>query len=698
MDYYGTPKSEASIASWNICSRCHERFGLPADLFKHEKNSRCVADSRQIPESHINSDSSPIFATTNTQTLSENMQGCSNNDSSHQRTRIDLEVEDFSQVQIKGTQKDPDLRQSLSSLDSSLKSTSSEISNDINVSHSHRSRIKIQSDSANFNLETETSVPEVPVETQDLHINDAPTRIFPSTASQAGEPILQVKRTPYANGYAPKIISTDPVSDPSLSKKRVTDGTKFYQASKKPVILDISSDEALTVKHDEDPSPRKNTCDLNLESPIAPSTKKEPSVLMKRKQLEVGADFPHVTKRRKRPMRKISFDFSQDPRFMPDPSVLGSRHRQDFFNSRKLSMTDFDSEQRPDSNPKIATSPLSSQAEVDQGKIGLYDEEQKIEAAGPAISEKSSDVVMNDIASREVETAQEQNATVPPIGVTNRTKISEIFDYFHTTYPTYTATLAQFVAICKRIKNLAEADRMEHQSLWDDFIVRHKTEYPNYLRRCAETAEDPVPYEKFYRNEIAEPRFFSKIVTPKTLREALSLETPMDNRVSQQPEPGLAKPKSEPQRPDTEHAIIDLASDQTFPMAEENESFIASKNKSPRALPWLSSSEHCSNKKGNRAHSSQSLSKPIPNGRNSREKGYAPKSPASAKLELEISAQQWWKDHNTPFTNFVRAYTAIRSGNGNSYAIERSSKPGIAGDPPRADPSLERIDVSKWRL
>lgn len=98
-----------------------------------------------------------------------------------------------------------------------------------------------------------------------------------------------------------------------------------------------------------------------------------------------------------------------------------------------------------------------------------------------------------------------------------------IFDKFKETYPSYPGDMKHFTAICRKISQLVKANRMEHQSLWDDFIVRHKIEYPRYLRRCAEEAEDAIAYEDFYQTEIEEPQYQKRVIQPRNLAEALAL-------------------------------------------------------------------------------------------------------------------------------------------------------------------------------
>ena len=98
-----------------------------------------------------------------------------------------------------------------------------------------------------------------------------------------------------------------------------------------------------------------------------------------------------------------------------------------------------------------------------------------------------------------------------------------IFDKFREAYPTYPGDLKHFVAICRKIDQLLKADRIMHQSLWDDFIVRHKTDYSLYLGRCAEEAEDAIPFEKFYETEIEGPQYQKRIIHRRNLDEVLAL-------------------------------------------------------------------------------------------------------------------------------------------------------------------------------
>ena len=100
---------------------------------------------------------------------------------------------------------------------------------------------------------------------------------------------------------------------------------------------------------------------------------------------------------------------------------------------------------------------------------------------------------------------------------------ASIFDIFKATYPSYTGDIKHFVTMCTKISTLLRAGRMEYQSLWDDFIIRQKTEYANYVIGCTEGGEDPMAYEDYYSNVIMETRYRNLVLTRRNLEEALSL-------------------------------------------------------------------------------------------------------------------------------------------------------------------------------
>ena len=77
--------------------------------------------------------------------------------------------------------------------------------------------------------------------------------------------------------------------------------------------------------------------------------------------------------------------------------------------------------------------------------------------------------------------------------------------------------------IYKRIGTLFRAHRMKHLLLWNDFIIRHRMKYSQYLSKCNDEAIDLIAYERFYRNEIVQAKYItsldSSVVTSSNIQK-----------------------------------------------------------------------------------------------------------------------------------------------------------------------------------
>ena len=82
--------------------------------------------------------------------------------------------------------------------------------------------------------------------------------------------------------------------------------------------------------------------------------------------------------------------------------------------------------------------------------------------------------------------------------------------------------------IYKRIGTLFRIHRMKHSFLWDDFIIRHRMKYSQYLSKCNDEAVDFIAYERFYRNEIVQAKYIifldSPVVTSSSIQKHCASE------------------------------------------------------------------------------------------------------------------------------------------------------------------------------
>ena len=108
--------------------------------------------------------------------------------------------------------------------------------------------------------------------------------------------------------------------------------------------------------------------------------------------------------------------------------------------------------------------------------------------------------------------------------VVNQPKFEDhqsVLETFQASYPSYTGNQKHFSSMCLRIRKLMVDGGCPHQFLWDDFIIRQRTDYSLYVQKCTEDAEDPVSYEQYYSNAIEEPLHTKKVVTVRNLHDAL---------------------------------------------------------------------------------------------------------------------------------------------------------------------------------
>ena len=145
----------------------------------------------------------------------------------------------------------------------------------------------------------------------------------------------------------------------------------------------------------------------------------------------------------------------------------------------------------------------------DEARPGAQDQQHEI----TEVDHFSEPLAKNDLKNTEVSVLDHEAQPAP----------ASIFDVFKATYPNYTGDIKHFVTMCTKISTLLRAGRMEYQSLWDDFIIRQKTDYASYVISCTEGGEDPMAYEEYYSNVIMETQYHNLVLTRRNLEEALSL-------------------------------------------------------------------------------------------------------------------------------------------------------------------------------
>ena len=261
----------------------------------------------------------------------------------------------------------------------------------------------------------------------------------------------------------------------------------------------------------------------------------------------------NITKRRKRVKLPGNFHFSQEPRVIDDPSLKSCQYRREFFASRKATKTTphersedligssveyastatiQDAHREVEFDKEPADSDINSENAIWNSKTNAPSQLQvSASTQTPTSLAGESDLLHEELRSVSTLAAHLNQSGLPscPLPEIQKTVPApstqiNIFDYFRNTYPQYRGDMQHFIAMGRKIDFLVANDRVEHQSLWDDFIIRHCTKYRQYLVDCAEKANDPMAYEPFYRNKVDVPKYTARIITPRTLKDVLELE------------------------------------------------------------------------------------------------------------------------------------------------------------------------------
>ena len=339
---------------------------------------------------------------------------------------------------------------------------------------------------------------------------------------------------------------------------------------------------------------------------------------------------------------------------------------------------------------------------------------------------------VSELSENEVVSNKEVYANVTPPRkspkvVSSLSNLALLYERFRRAYGAYTGNEKHFRTMCRRIVSLLIDSRMEHPSLWDDFIIRHNIEYRQHLHQCTDEGDDPLPYERFYRDRIDEPIYTKRVITPAVLREfvaSLSPATKDSIRESGSKPPLNLKPghrlksslpsvRKSPTTQTTSAPIVDLTKNNkalslhasTFP------------KKSPRRISWAEShstpskpssksitKRHKSSLTGNltplntltksriihKAPVSNSQSKSadldahtsVTSGPDKTFPGFtcSPRNTTNHQLQKIGTANvsiahahpsEWYLDDSNPFRTYARVDASLRAGNGNSWSATK---------------------------
>lgn len=136
--------------------------------------------------------------------------------------------------------------------------------------------------------------------------------------------------------------------------------------------------------------------------------------------------------------------------------------------------------------------------------------------------------------SAEVPVSKEQ---APPTASDDSSAPLTVFDKFKAAYPEYKANVKHFRNQCKQMEELDREDKMVPKWMWDDFIIRNRTDFAKYAADCIDAGEEPMKYIRFYKDTIRDAIYRKGIIeTRAVLLQALQ-ELGVQPPTAKAPEP-----------------------------------------------------------------------------------------------------------------------------------------------------------------
>ncbi|KAL9095856.1 MAG: hypothetical protein Q9165_001853 [Trypethelium subeluteriae] len=305
----------------------------------------------------------------------------------------------------------------------------------------------------------------------------------------------------------------------------------------------------------------------------------------------------------------------------------------------------------------------------------------------------------------------------------------DVFEKFTRAYAEYPGDRKHFWNFCQRLNKLQADGKAQHRFLWDDYIIRHLTEYPSYYTRVNTEGEDPMSYDEYYRHEIEEPLATQRIIDPANLKMAIEQgpvlpsrqHTPASGttvRAEVQastsrslppitPTPASQKARSERSSGGNEGQRRDgkvvhsprydgaSAQRQNYHPNINFMDLIVAEARAELTVedPTEAKPDTRTEVQENGVIETDGVATEEPMGQNLTEAHMETSSEIHAEdgvIEVDGGGDEFTKDYNTPFKEYARAYVSLKSIDGRLGTIHGST--GIV------QPPLKRIDTLSWRL
>ncbi|KAF1841815.1 uncharacterized protein K460DRAFT_345032 [Cucurbitaria berberidis CBS 394.84] len=287
----------------------------------------------------------------------------------------------------------------------------------------------------------------------------------------------------------------------------------------------------------------------------------------------------------------------------------------------------------------------------------------------------------------------EMGAQESPAAI-NNAEPRTVFEAFKAAYPEYTGGAKPFEKLCRSMYELDLQDKMVPKWQWDDFIMRNRTDYKDYLAECADQSEDPEPYHRFYKDAIRDTLFKAGIIESReTLLKAL------EELGVQAPAPRSSKQsaKSPPKDKRSRASLPGTFNLHKKPIQDRING--TARNRPRHSLPTGS---HTNRQSPSRTTPVQKIRSP-PRSTSHRDVPSNRPKPKSSPLQRLTSDQvqsprDTTEDSGDPFRDYFFAVQRSTSWTGSTKVDKSKAWPqSLAVRPSIADAPKKKVDVLGWR-
>jgi len=228
--------------------------------------------------------------------------------------------------------------------------------------------------------------------------------------------------------------------------------------------------------------------------------------------------------------RKSKYGFSQEEPVSQDPGQTVADQRRQFLATRKQETQKRMAEAAVGESMIKQQSPFLSPTDcrMDEGSVPQFS---TISSSPPLHSSPRAAYARQnaEIQGQEVHSSSHDERRDDARPETPEMMDEDIPITYETLHREFCAAYTDYKGNIKHFTNLLrDIDRSRnplHPFLWDDYVIRNKTDYLPYSMECLESGERPISYENYYAKRITKPLYTMGILSASKLDALPDAET-----------------------------------------------------------------------------------------------------------------------------------------------------------------------------